>query len=366
MVVGAGHHGHSARGHGTAGHVTGARVVAGHAARVPDIPLPGSDAKLLGQRIMVGFHGTRPTATLLSQVRSGAAGAVILFGSNVVSRSQTLALTGALQRAARAGHNPRLLIATDQEGGEVKRLPGPPDLSPPQIAASGSTAVARREGRETGALLRRWGIEMDLAPVADVPTTPSAFIAREGRAFSSHAAVTARDAAAFAQGLQAARVAATAKHFPGLGSALVNTDDARQEQLHPSATQRAAALRPYATMIGQGLDAIMVADAGFPAYDPSGAVAALSPRIIGGLLRHTLHFGGVVITDSLGSNTGHSPTAAGVLAARAGADMLLYSDQAPGELAALRAALRRGQIPRADADAAYRRIVALKRTLGLA
>ena len=361
MVVGAGHHGHAARGRSDGGRRATAR-----AATAPNIPLPRSDAKLLGQRIMVGFRGTRPTATLLSQVRSGRAGAVILFGSNVVSRSQTLALTGALQRAARAGHNPRLLIATDQEGGEVKRLPGPPDLSPPQIAASGSTAVARRQGRETGALLRRWGIEMDLAPVADVPTTPSAFIAREGRAFSSHAAVTARDAAAFAQGLQSARVAATAKHFPGLGSALVNTDDARHEQLHPSATQRAAALKPYATMVAQGLDAIMAADAGFPAYDPSGAVAALSPRIIGGLLRHTLHFGGVVITDSLGTNTGHAPTAAGVLAARAGADLLLYTDQAPGELAALRTALGRGQIARAGADAAYRRIVALKRTLGLA
>ena len=353
--TGAGHHGHRAH-PGSA---------AARAAPPASIPVPRSDTRLLGQRLMVAFRGTRAPATLLHEVRAGEVGGVILFGANLRSRAQTLALTRTLQRAAHAGANPGLLVATDQEGGEVKRLPGPPDLSPPQIAATGSTAVARREGSATGTLLRSWGIEMDLAPVADVPTTPSAFIARQGRAFSSDAAVTARDTAAFAAGLQSTRVAATAKHFPGLGSALADTDDARQEQLRPTTAQRAAALTPYETMIAQGLDAVMVADAGYPADDPSGAVAALSEPIIGGLLRGRLRFGGVVITDALGLNTGHAPTVAAVDAARAGADVLLLRDQGPGVLPALRAALAHGAIDRSAADASYRRIVALKHTLGL-
>jgi beta-N-acetylhexosaminidase len=344
-----------------------ARSHAPRAPAAPPIPLPRSDGRLLGQRIMVGLRGTRPSAALLGEVRAGDVGAVILFGDNIVSRGQTLALTGALQRAARAGHNPRLLIATDQEGGEVKRLPGdPPTLSPPQITATGSVGTARGQGRATGAALRRWGIGLDLAPVADVPTTPRSFIAQQGRAFSTNAATAARYASAFAAGLQSARVAATAKHFPGLGSALIDTDDVRREQLRPTAAQRAAALKPYETMIPGGVDAIMAADGGYPAYDPSGTVAALSKPIIGGLLRGTLHYGGVVITDSLGSNTGHDERSAGVLAAAAGADVLLFTDGAPGELAALRAALRQGRIGRSAADASYRRIVALKGKLGLA
>jgi beta-N-acetylhexosaminidase len=119
-------------------------------------------------------------------------------------------------------------------------------------------------------------------------------------------------------------------------------------------------------MIPRGLDMVMLTTAGFPAYDPSGASAALSRPIIAGLLRGRLKFAGVTITDALGTPTGHDETTAGVLAAAAGADILLFTDSAPGELRALRAALADGRIKRRDAASAYRRIVALKRKLGLA
>jgi beta-N-acetylhexosaminidase len=329
------------------------------------IAVPGSAAKLLGQRIMVGFPGTAPSAELLRSVRRGEVGSVILFAPNIVSRSQTLALTGALQRAARAGNNPRLLIAVDQEGGQVKRLPGqPPSLSPPEMVHTGTVSTATGQGRATGGALKRWGINMNLAPVTDVPTYGGAFVWRQGRAFSFNASTVARYATAFAVGLQARGVAATAKHFPGLGSAPIDTDLKRQE-LHPSAAQRAAALAPYRSMIPRGLDAVMLSVAGFPAYDASGTVAALSRPIIG-LLRGQLRFGGVTITDSLGTPTGHDEITAGALAAAAGADILLFTDSAPGELRRMRSALANGHIRRGDAAASYRRIIALKRKLGLA
>ncbi len=165
-----------------------------------------------------------------------------------------------------------------------------------------------------------------------MPTTDQAFIWRQGRAFSFSATTVARYASAFARGLQSRGVAATAKHFPGLGSATTDTDFAHLE-LHPTAAQRAAALKPYETMIPAGVDSVMAAVAGFDAYDSSGAVAALSRPIITGLLRGRLRFSGVVITDALGSSTGHDERTAGVLAAAAGADVLLYTDSAPGELA---------------------------------
>jgi beta-N-acetylhexosaminidase len=328
--------------------------------------VPASPVKLLGQRIMVGFSGTTAPPWLLRAARAGDIGSVILFEANIVSRGQTQALTASLQRAARAGGNPKLLIATDQEGGEVKRIPSlAPTLSPPEIAHTGSLATATTQGRATGTGLHRWGINMDLAPVVDVPTVQNAFIWQQGRAFSFSAGTVARYASAFALGLQSQRVAATAKHFPGLGTATTDTDFAHLE-LHPTAAQRAAALTPYETMIPQGLDAVMASVAGFDAYDHSGTVAALSRPIVTGLLRGKLGFGGVVITDSLASSTGHDERTAGVLAAAAGSDILLFTDSAPGELPALRAALARGQITRADAAASYRRIIALKHKLGLA
>jgi beta-N-acetylhexosaminidase len=315
--------------------------------------------KLLGQRIMVGLPGTTPSAALLRSVRRGEVGSVILFAANVASRGQTLALVGALQQAARQGGNPPLLIAVDQEGGEVKRLPGPPDLSPPQMVATHNVATATREGQATGSSLKRWGINMDLAPVADVPTFGGAFIWRQGRAFSFNAGTVASYATAFALGLQSRGVAATAKHFPGLGSAPTDTDFQRQE-LRPTQAQFAAALMPYQQMVPRGLDAVMLTVAGYPNYDASGASAALSKPIISKLLRGQLKFGGVSITDALGTTTGHDERTAGVLAAEAGSDVLLYTDSAPGELSALQTALGDGQISRAAASASYQRIVALK------
>jgi beta-N-acetylhexosaminidase len=322
-----------------------------------------SAVKLLGQRIMVGLTGTTASSALLREVREGSVGSVILFSANIVSQPQTLGLTGALQQAARAGGNPPLLIAVDQEGGEVKRLPsGPPDLSPPEIADTGSTAMAASEGRATGRYLRQWGINMDLAPVVDVPTFRGAFIERQSRAFSFDAASVAKYATAFALGLQGEHVAATAKHFPGLGSARADTDDGR-EVLRPTAAQLSAALLPYRAMIPRGLDAVLVSTPGFPAYDPSGASAALSRLVIQGLLRGQLKFGGVTITDALGTPTGHDEITAGVLAAAAGADILLYTDAGGGVLAALEAALHRGTVTGPQAAASYARIVALKHRL---
>jgi beta-N-acetylhexosaminidase len=323
-----------------------------------------SAQKLLGQRIMVGFSGTSAPASLLGQVRAGKVGSVILFSANIGSRTQLRALTSSLQRAARQGHNPPLLISVDQEGGEVKRLQnGPPSLSPPQIARTGSVKVASQQGSATGRYLKSLGINMDLAPVLDVPTFSGAFIWQQGRAFSFNAGTVAKYGTAFALGLQSAHVAATGKHFPGLGSAGIDTDNKRQI-LHPTKAQRQAALQPYEAAIPRGLKAVMLTVASYPAYDRSGAAAALSRPIIQNVLRGQLHFKGVTITDALGTPTGHDEITAGVLAARAGSDILLYTDSAPGELGALERALAHGQINRTEAEQSYARIVALKRAVG--
>ena len=140
-----------------------------------------------------------------------------------------------MQQAARAGGNPPLLIATDQEGGQVKRFSsGPPYLSPPQMASDGTVNGAYREGQLTGSYLKARGVNWDLAPVADVPTSSNAFIWQQGRAFSFRPATVAAYADAFARGIQSAGIAATAKHFPGVGSASVDTDN-KLDVLRPDA-----------------------------------------------------------------------------------------------------------------------------------
>jgi beta-N-acetylhexosaminidase len=111
------------------------------------------------------------------------------------------------------------------------------------------------------------------------------------------------------------------------------------------------------------LDAVMVTTAGFPAYDRTGTSATLSSPIISRLLRGRLGFNGVVITDALNSPDGHEEISGGVLAARAGADIVLYVDSGSGELGALESAFAHGRITRAQAVASYLRIVALKQRL---
>jgi beta-N-acetylhexosaminidase len=310
---------------------------------------------------MVGFSGTVAPSWVLSAARGGRIGSVILFAPNIVGRNQLKALTGSLQQAARSGGNPRLLIAIDQEGGQVKRLPaGPPHLSPPEMAASGSPSVAYNEGRATGRYLKGLGVNWDLAPVLDVPTFSGAFIWQQGRAFSFSSGTVANYGTQFALGLQSGHAAACGKHFPGVGSAGVDTDF-KLDELHPSKAQRDAALVPYATAIPRGLDSVMLSTAGFPAYDPSGTPTALSRPLVQDVLRGQLHFRGVTITDALGTPTGHDELTAGRLAARAGADVLLYTDSAPGELSALESDLGHGRLSRREAEASYQRIVALKR-----
>ena len=150
---------------------------------------------------------------------------MILFGENITTPAALVQLIDTLRAAAAAGGQPRLLIAVDQEGGPIKRIPwAPPTLSPTQMGASGSTSVARTQGADTGAALRALGIDVDFAPVADVPASTSSFMYKAGRTFSFSATTTAAVSDAFASGLETAQVAPSMKHFPGIGYATRDTD----------------------------------------------------------------------------------------------------------------------------------------------
>ena len=329
-------------------------------------PTPGpSLAQLIGQKLMVAMDGTTPSAGLLARITAGQVGGVILFGRNITTEAALKKLTAALQGAATAGHQPPLLISTDQEGGSVKRIPwAPPTLSPPQMGSSGSAATAQSQGEATGQALLADGINSDLAPVADVPISTSVFIYQQGRTWSFSAATTEKLANAFAAGLESTGVVPAMKHFPGLGYAVKNTDE-NVDTLTTSAAKLDPGLDPYRAAIAAGIPMIMLSNAWYLAWDADNA-AGWSKTIGTDLLRGQLGFQGVTITDSLNgiaAAMGVSTKSLAIKAAAAGTDMILVTGSEASSTAvykALIAAANAGTISLDGLGQSYQRILALK------
>lgn len=328
-------------------------------AKGPDWPL----RRVLGQRLMVRITD-EATGRLLRAARRGEIGGVIAFPPAGTDPRDLARELRRLQRAAKDGGSPPLLVSTDQEGGPVKRFAeAPPARSPAVLAASGDVGAARSQGEATGRFLRDAGVTMDLAPVLDLGE-PGSFVA--ARTFGVDPGRVASLGIGFAQGLTAAAIVPVAKHFPGLGLASANSDlgpsvvAASREQLRPG-------LDPFRAAIDARIPAIMVSVATYPGYDPD-EPAATSRRIVTGLLRRRLSFGGVVVTDDLQAGAVAAvaqPAEAAVAAARAGADVLLFAGgSGEGVLDRLLAAGQRGRLDAGAMRASCDRIVSLKVSSG--
>jgi beta-N-acetylhexosaminidase len=325
-------------------------------------------AHLIGQKLVVRMDGTTPDAALLGRIARGEVGGIILFGFNLTTRSALINLTTKLQATAKAGGQPRLLIAVDQEGGSIRRIPwAPPTLSVPHMGQLDSTTTARSQGASTGAALKRLGINVDFAPVADVPATTASFLYRQGRTWSFSAVHTASLSNAFASGLESEGVIPSMKHFPGLGFATADTDSS-VVTIRVSTARLAPGLRPYKTAIAKHIPLIMLSNATYTAYDSTHA-AGWSRVITETLLRHDLGFTGVTITDSLNGAAaarGLSSRTLAVRAAIAGTDMLLLTGSEASSAAVYATLLtdvRNGTIPKIRLTAAYGRILAMKKGL---
>jgi beta-N-acetylhexosaminidase len=324
---------------------------------------------LIGQKLVVRMDGRMPDAALLERIRRGQVGGVILYrGRNYASAAHLRSIAGALQAAAADAGRPPLLIAVDQEGGPVKQVPwAPPTVSPTRMGADGSASEALDQGRLTGRALSALGVNVDLAPVADVPASPRSFMLQGGRTWSGSAAATSALANAFATGLAQGGVVPAMKHFPGLGYAVRNTDS-HVEAIAASRAQLAAGLVPYRAAISAHVPMIMLSNAVYETYDGANA-AGWSAAIGTRLLREALGFEGVTITDSL-DGAAHARRLAdnslAIRAARAGTDMILVTGSeatSQSVYASLIEQARAGAIGRAQLEASYRRIRALKRTL---
>jgi beta-N-acetylhexosaminidase len=323
---------------------------------------PAVMRRLAGMKLMVRWDGVRDRG-LEQRVRDGLVGGVILFPAadpvtGEVNVDSLRASVRRLQAVAERAGEPPLLVATDQEGGTVKRFPAGPPSRPP--ADLDTPTLARREGTATGRYLRGVGVNVDLAPVLDLAHPGSAIAARS---FGSDPAEVSRLGSAFAAGLQGQGVAATAKHFPGLGRSAISTDES-SSAIDASRADLRSDLEPFAAAAGAGIDLVMVGLASYPAYGAQ-QPAAFSRRVVHGLLRGRLGYAGIVITDDLSAGAvAESAPRAAVEATTAGADVLLFAlERNPRVVDALTGAVRRGQIPAADLRRSCARLTALRASL---
>lgn len=308
--------------------------------------------------VLAGFSGPRAPRWLLDQLSDGLGG-VVLFASNIAGEAELAGLTASLRSA-----RPDVVVAVDEEGGEVTRLDAVTGSRVPGAAALGAlddpeATAAVYAG--IGARLRAAGVDVDLAPVADVNSNPRNPVIGV-RSFGATSALVARHVAAAVRALQSSGVAACAKHFPGHGDTEIDSHRAVAAVGRSKAGLDSVDLPPFRAAIEAGTRAMMTGHLLVPALDAD-RIATLSPVILADLLRDELGFAGTVITDALEMRAVSGPVgivSGAVAALAAGADALcLGAEEYPHLIeeipAAVVAAVDSGQLePRRVADAAAR------------
>ena len=331
--------------------------------------------EMAGAMIMVGFQGTSAPSPLLKAVAEGHVGGIILFDKgkkagesyNIESPAQVKALVSSFQSAS-----PRtLLIAVDQEGGKVRRLKTERGFSAlPSAEEMGRMdvtevrALGLRSGREMASL----GINVDLAPVADVHvSSQSPGLGDAGRLFGNDPEKVTRYALAFADGLYEAGVLPALKHFPGLGSA---GKDSHHDLPDVTGSWSEKELLPYKEAFRRGWPGmVLVAHIYHRGMDES-LPSSLSPAVIDGMLRRGLGWRGVVISDDLQMGAvyrGRSLEERVRLALLAGNDILLFGNYLKPDpklhekvFQAMLDLVRSGVVSRERLEKSWRRIEAMK------
>ena len=336
--------------------------------------LAGLDARhRAAQLLMVGVPADNPAAGR-PLVTGGAVGGVFLRGRSARPVADVGADVAALQAAAASAGTVALQVSADQEGGQVQTLSGPGMPVIPAGRQQGRLDLARLAAATTAwsTALRRAGVTLDLAPVADVvpagteATNPP--IGAVDRQYGSTPDAVASAVRTVVTASRAAGVGTTVKHFPGLGRVTVNTDTGTGAA-DPATTADDPALAPFAVAITAGTTAVMVASASYPALDPHD-LAVFSRAVITDLLRGRMGFGGLVLTDDVGQAVAVQSVAPGDRAVRfvaAGGDVVLTvrsSDAAP-MTAALVAAAAADPVFAGQVDAAVSRVLQAKVDAGL-
>ncbi|MCS7070064.1 MAG: hypothetical protein NZM00_01045, partial [Anaerolinea sp.] len=329
----------------------------------------------IAQMFMVTLHGPIMTNAGAEFLRAFQPGAISLFAANVVSVAGAAALTADFQRTIAAVGGVPLLIAVDQEGGVVARLTeqaGFTVLPAPILLAAAGTDMTERAAALTARQLQAVGIQMNLAPVADLETNRTNPIIRR-RSFGSRPDIVSEAIVAYVSALQSGGVMATLKHFPGHGEAAQDSHAVLQALDLTRERLETVELVPFRAGIAAGAAAVMVAHIWYPAYDVERLPASLSHAIVTDLLRDQLDFDGLVLTDALDMNAVdlEFPFAeAVIMAVEAGVDLIVLGPSSGLEAAweAHRAVLRAvqgGRISPERIEQSVRRILRAKLDYGI-
>ncbi|WP_415063644.1 glycoside hydrolase family 3 protein [Bdellovibrio sp.] len=321
----------------------------------------------VGQLFIVGFPQKSVTPELEKFISTYRPGSFLLFKRNIQSIEQVSQLNTALYRASFKHSRLPPLIAIDQEGGSVSRLPISP--APPNALSIGQTQsplIAEELGFQTGLFLREAGFNMNLAPVLDVADPFSgSFIGV--RSFGADPHVVSDLGVAYSKGLLRARVIPTAKHFPGTGNLHADPHVGIVQNLSSFEALKTQDLKPYEAYSSLGKNvAVMLSHLIYPALDDTREPASFSKKISTGLLRDDLKYQGLVVTDDLqmqGSRQFLRPEAAALKALQAGADvvMLTWSFKDQGKaFEFVKAAIKRGDLSEDDLNQKLHRILTVK------
>ena len=331
----------------------------------------------VGQLMMVGVDAQAPKQSSNEAVDTHHVGNIFIAGRTTAGSQATQKVISSFTSKVGPGttHATPMLVATDQEGGEVQVLAGsgfsdiPSALDQSAQPRDQLVASARTWGKE----LADVGVNMNLAPVADLvdiarPASNEP-IGRWGREYGHDAATVSSQAGAFAEGMQASKVIPTYKHFPGLGRVKDNTDTSAG--VVDSTTTRSADTAVsviFGAAIAAGAPVIMVSSATYSLIDPS-APAVFSSTIVTDMLRREMGFSGVVITDDVSAAVQVQDVSAGdraVRAIRAGCDLVLASADptvAADMVKALIATARSDPAFAARVDESATRVLNLKKSL---
>lgn len=337
----------------------------------------------IAQILMLGFPGetVAPESPIAVAIRDYGIGGVVLFDNNIdlgvtdrniTGPAQLKTLTGSLRASAAVP----LFIAVDQEGGIIARLKErygfPPTVSARYLGDKNDLELTRSLSDNLASTLKEYGFNLNLAPVVDLNTNPeNPVIALKERSFSANPALVSAHAAEFIKSHHYQRIATCLKHFPGHGS---SRDDSHMGLVDVTKYWIEAELIPYRLLIEQGLcDMVMTAHTFNTRLDRE-YPATLSKATIDGILRKSLGFNGVVVSDDLkmGAIIKHySYETAVEKAINAGVDMLVVAndklfdpDVTPKTIEMLLKMVDSGRVDRKRIDEACGRIMALKKTMG--
>lgn len=323
----------------------------------------------IGQLVMVGVNLAAPQPASISSVTDEHVGNVFLQNRSSAGTKAVLHLVHQFTDQQTA-HGTPLFIGVDQEGGRVQTLTGPGFSTIPSALDQGAMSPEDLTKAATtwGAELAAAGVNLNLAPVVDVPSEATAAqnapIGRYHREYGYTLDTVGPHADAFAAGMTASGVATAVKHFPGLGQVTGNTDttaNVTDTTTGPGSVQ----IDSFAHAIQRGTEMVMVSTAIYTQIDPS-APAAFSPVVVDQLLRQTLGFDGVVITDDVSAAAqvaAWSPGDRAVDAIEAGCDIVLASKDPtvlPAMIQALTTKARSDPAFAALIDAAVVRVLAAK------